>query len=202
MCAQVSRSAWWITGGGSFELSSTELYNRSSGSFEPGPDLPSADLRHHSAVRIGNSEKVFIACGGEKTDVFIFDTVTGQFQRQPPMQSDRREAFMGYVETMNAVVVAGGFPYIKTTEIFDLTTNSWNEGNDFPVLLSGGASIGPFQGSFLAIGGRDDQGTNSDDIYWFDPESSQFQILAGDGLAEPRHGFTAMLVKENYFPCP
>lgn len=87
-------------------------------------------------------------------------------------------------------VVAGGEH--ATTQILDLDTLVWRDGEDLSVDYPSHVQFG---NTFLVVGG-----TDSDAIYEFEPDSETW-ITRTERLSSEKKGFTTMMVSENVVEC-
>ena len=87
----------------------------------------------------------------------------------------------------------------KTSEIFDLATQTWRYGPDLPVSnqLYWGASV-PYGDTFLIIGGYDYE--YSDSILSFDPTLDSWVELP-QKLTQGRNKFAAFLAPDDFVTC-
>ena len=148
----------WLTGGRG--LSSTEII--SNGTTESGPRLPH-EMFFHCVVKV--NETHFLFAGGRSqsldetlSDVYFFNWIEQEWTQTTRMRSPRDLHTCALLQNPTRVMAIGGIiPEVidyKTTEIFDVETESWSEGPDLPSGMSNyGAQVIPYLDSFLLVGG-------------------------------------------------
>ena len=109
--------------------------------------------------------------------------------------------------SVEKVVVAGGLigtgTALSTTEIYDVTTDSWSKGTPLPVELLGAAVV-PYKSTFLVIGGKSGAtdrhrwGLESDKVYLY-TTSGEWREMTHLKLSEAKSGVAAMLVPPSLF---
>ena len=96
------------------------------------------------------------------------------------------------------IVVATGavLETAMETEILNLDTMTWRAGPQFPTVDRAyqGSSL-PYGNSFLAIGGAVNGHGYRDEIWYFDPDRYEWEVIST--LAEERYLFVAIALPEN-----
>ena len=76
------------------------------------------------------------------------------------------------------VVTTGYYSTTGTeTEIFNLGSMTWRSGPDFPVSTFDGFSL-PYNNTFLAIGGLPNEDYFSNQIWHFNPDSYEWEMIS------------------------
>ena len=213
-------SHWWITGGSeSFRryLNTTELYNIAEDSFSPYVELPTA-IDEHIVLKIDDTH-FFFCCGvvwfGRS---FFFDLETETWTEAPESQYDHREGFAGMLTKLlfyaftnlfclglvthsngtKEIVITSSHDSVtlEKTEILNLDTMTWRAGPPLPTddHTFDGSSL-PYGNSFLAIGGYSLDYDQSNEIWYFNPDSYTWELMAT--MAEEREHPTAILLPDN-----
>ena len=190
----INETAGWITGG---KLrSSTEVLV--SGKLTPGPELPQS-LHFHCILRV-NETHLFLAGGRDYedtlSDAYLFDWPNQELQKMPGMAVNRDLHACALLNKPPWGIVMGGVNYTvqrhKTSEIFDLATESWSQGPNMP---NGtelfGMQVVEYLDSFILVGGCPDSGSR--DVYQFNPDNLEW-IKRRETLASPRCDHVAFII--------
>ena len=87
---------------------------------------------------------------------------------------------------------------VSVTEIFNLQTLDWSQGEDLPVGIFQGASV-QFKDSFLLVGGEsEDAWINT--IYYFNPQDQKWE-KRNETMKQGRRDFAAFLVPNSLANC-
>ena len=178
--ARVNESHFYVAGGKT--PSSTvdaELYDSVSNTWIPAEDLPFATI-HHVIVAL-NTTHIVTQVSNNRRKYRIYNTVTGGWTSIDDTVNDHGNGYGGMVTRPSGVqelVIAAG--YQTTTEVYSFITKSWSFG-PYQLPSTGGSfhdgEYLPFRDSFLIIGGKQG-GSISDKIYFYNPSTSNFDLLA------------------------
>lgn len=121
-------------------------------------------LTYYQAIYDANFNNLF-------TQAWIFDKETEEFRETTPPSIGRHANIHGPVRSAdgsNKIILAGGVPDddadYATCEIFDPEDETWSECEATPNYWGGGGSA-PYGDSFLAVGGRLDVTTYTNEIW-------------------------------------
>ncbi|TRY74754.1 hypothetical protein TCAL_06331 [Tigriopus californicus] len=202
--APYSADGWWITGGyhdQNSSLLSTEILQ--SGSFVPGPNLPTP-LYQHCLVRI--DETRYFLTGGlpYSTSAWIFDTNTQVWEEVANPSVLRKSPYCGLSKTFNGefqIVVSGGFDGmtpLDSVEIFSVSDQSWRFGPSLPQPMGRGATSS-YGDTFILVGGYGDGGYVKD-LYQYEPDSGTWATLP-QKLQKGRSRHVALVVDVKDLNC-
>ena len=142
--AMMSNGQWWVTGGStiSYDLASTEVFNGKE--FSAYVDLPEK-RKGHNLVQVNTTHFMLLGGYSPTSRVWMFDSSTELWTSKQDLLESRSATQAGlvkYADGRRAVVVAGSYE-IKSSEIFDLDSETWRAGPDLPVsaYLYGGAFL-------------------------------------------------------------
>ncbi len=175
----------WVTGGQDARgtnLKSTEFFDPSSGTVEPGPDLPVATFAH--CICMIESISTAIIMGGfnntGKIWFYNFESPEQGWVPGPDLNQRRAGHVAGVIkdsedENKTFVITAGG-NYdgrgLKSTEILEVGSSAdsemkWIKGPDLPFRICTASSVvTPDDKSFLSVGGwNSDEQKTEDSIY-------------------------------------
>ena len=98
------------------------------------------------------------------------------------------------------VVAAGGLKdgsYLSSTDIYNITTDSWSKGTPLPMSLSRAAVL-PYETTFLVVGGETGKGIDSDKVFLYET-SGKWIEQPHMKLSEGKRNVVAMLVPSSQF---
>ena len=99
----------------------------------------------------------------------------------------------GYYDDNNHATANGR----TDSEIFDIEDNGWYTGPTIPRRFSSGGSASLNDGSIVLVGGKDENGPQSD-IIRLNPSLMKFETMSGEiGLARIRFGMAVLLDNED-----
>ena len=102
--------------------------------------------------------------------------------------------------SLSPSLFVGGMESPPNTERYNFQTHSWSYGPiDIPHGLSYGVSL-PYKDSFLLIGGQDSVYAPTNEIFWYNPETQDFDLL-DQRLERVREAHTAVLVGPDVVEC-
>ena len=188
---------FWILAGQHYStyLDTSEICSASSGSCEEFVDLPENDSIYPKAARV-NASHIFVKPNQFKKS-WLFNQNDETFHQLPDMAESRAGPFVGSVNGKEIVVGR------DSVEIYDLTTNEWRSGPRPPIdegnNLSTAVSV-QYKDSFILVGGKLNDYDYNQDIFQFNAQTHQWQILE-QKLQRERYYFTAFLVPEDYITC-
>ena len=214
----------WIMGHGSY-YDRTYLLNQPEG-MSPGPDLPfgmdracavaindthtlmaGGHFRLFSFVianYLSNTVAIFSSTGGSTGIVhswtFIYDWTQGEWSMMAEMNEGRYYHTCGLVTNPatgeREVVALPGVYNERTTEIYNIDSNAWRYGSDYPEDTDY-VRVAQDKDTFYAFGGwpasRD---SYSDTIYRFDEASYEF-VLLDQRLPYQAHEALGLIVSMN-----
>ena len=190
----------WYVGGGKNDQTKAEIYDTITNNWNPEEDLPSPTY-HHVMVAV-NSTSIITQVSNNHRNYRMYDTITKTWATLAPSKDSHGNGFGGMVtrpDGTRELVIAGG--YSKTTEVYSLSTDTWSFGpHDIPSSSSphDGEYV-PFRESFLVIGGKID-GSISDKIFYYNPDTSDFDLLAVR-LSQNLGRFGVAVVPFDFFTC-
>ena len=190
---------WWVTGGYNSNdgyLASTEILSESS--FAPYADMP-VPRGYHNLVNMDEDRVMLLGGQARYVETFIYDANNGTWSNGPNLKSGRYSSQAGLVTFTNgskAVMVAGGFPHIRTSEylMLDGDGDSWTFGPLLPIDICDGASV-QLDKSFLIVGGNN--GTYQDTIWMFDTAINDWTLLE-QRLTIARSHSSSFMVPDNF----
>ena len=200
----LTESEFWITGGGQ-DLGDEEgyhpLFTTEICTFDGGcrayVDLPEA-AEFHNIVKVNETHFIFHYYG----KAWMFDRSIHEWIPLPDTLVVRDFAQAELVEFPDGhkVVMLAGGSLTKSTEMFDLTKETWVPGDDLPVVLNiffGGSTV-QFEKTMYIFGGID--GVVKSSVIKYDTVLGEWTQLPTH-LTMVRDFSTAILMPEDYLHC-
>ena len=186
-----AKYSWWVELISNDFLSTCELYDPATNSWNVTGSLVSARYGH-SAVLLQNG-KVWVAGGyGDPPNNELYDPTTNSWSPGGSLLI-RRAFHSATLLTSGKVLVAGGQRYDgdPIAELYDPSTNNWIASSAMDSNRNGHSATLLSNGKVLVAGGSDKFGDLSTcDLY--DPATNKWNVTGA--MADPRTGHTATLL--------
>jgi hypothetical protein len=177
--------------GGMASLSSSEVYDPSSGSFM-GADALSVARASHTATRLGDG-KVLVAggfAGSSLATAEIYDPGTATWSTASPLTTARHEHTATLLYDGRVLVAGGvsGATPLATAEVYEPGADAWTPVTSMASARSGHAAATLANGRVLVTGGRDGAGPIAS-AEMYDPALDRW--LSAGSMTEARERLTA-----------
>ena len=190
---------WWMIGGhdGNGLITSIEIRGSDGVWANSSTELPSI-LNNPCIVSI--NENQFLVMGGKNdmgilASVYLYDQSTNVWERKQDMAGARQEHACTFKEEEKKVIVAGGqgtnSELLSSSEIYDISQNSWETGPNLPIATRGAKMI-TVDNEVYHIGGQE---TRTEIYRLSKDKSSARSFIKVGNLSEGKFWFDVVAIK-------